>query len=815
MKATIYCNKTFNKGEIKNLIQWFLINYGSIRTCKFVDELKILGFKHATKAGISLGIEDLKIPEHKEKLFEDTEKTINETQKELRNGNITLLNNTEKVRKSWNITNEITKDEIINNFKQKDLLNPIYMMTFSGARGNISQIRQIVGMRGLISDLKGDATDLPIKSCLKEGLNIIEYFISCYGSRKGLIDTALKTANSGYLTRKLIYASQNQIIKKPKCKSKRGIMILLNKKNKRFYNLSKEKMIGRVVAKNVKDPQTGKLLVSEGQDICDYVHKKIKDNNKVFIRSPLTCKLTTGVCQLCYGWNLGNGRLAELGESVGILASQSIGEPGTQLTMRTFHTGGVFAGETEKVIKAPHNGTIQYKTIEGGRKIKTKYGEKAYFTTEEKELIVKQNKNNISKICLPKYSYIFTKPNKKVFQKQILAEIPKFSKINNEIKEFKEIKTSISGQTYLEKKNKQKLWLLSGNILSYYSLRKGLKKEKILEKPYYYLDKRNVFSKEKSNKIYKKSILRLNFEKIHRAKYVCKEKIRIKEHYRINKKIDEEKKVYINKIRTQKTVINNNSLKIGQFKYTTNKNDSICSQVIQTTKDKIIIRKANPFLISSDCDKVIETDKLIKKNNTLFINLYKKQKTGDIVQGLPKIQQILEARKTTPTKSLHEKNENYFLKQKGRYDNKIAARKTTEKMQKHITSKVQKVYNGQGVKISDKHIEIIVKQMTCKSIVLEPGASNLIPSEIIETNKIEIMNKNIKEKIIYKPIILGITKLSISKESFIADAIFRETTKIITRSAIEGRVDWLYGLKENIILGNIIPTGTGYRKINI
>lgn len=268
-KNYIYFNKTFDKNEIKNLINWFIINYGNIRTRKLLDKLKELGFKYATEAGISLGIEDLKIPQVKSTLFKNTQKTLKKNDREFQKGKLSSINNLEKITQTWNITNELLKDEVIKNFKQTDLLNPLYMMTLSGARGNISQIRQLVGMRGLMADSQGEIINLPIKSNFKEGLNIIEYFISCYGARKGLIDTALKTANSGYLTRRLVYVSQGQIIKKPDCFTKRTKLITTTKNNKKEYKILKDNLLGRVIAKEIKEERTNKILASYGQDICN------------------------------------------------------------------------------------------------------------------------------------------------------------------------------------------------------------------------------------------------------------------------------------------------------------------------------------------------------------------------------------------------------------------------------------------------------------------------------------------------------------------------------------------------------------------
>lgn len=271
MKKTekLLFNKTVDKTEIKNIINWFLQNYGSIRTKKLVDELKELGFKNATSAGISIGLEDLLIPKTKYTLIKNTEKVIEKSNKKNKKGIINMLSHIENLTENWNITNEIIKNEVINNFRQINLLNSIYIMALSGARGNISQIKQLVGMRGLMADSKGEIINLPIKSNFKEGLNLIEYFISCYGARKGLVDTALKTANSGYLTRRLIYVSQGEIIKKPDCNSMYKTIILIKKNNKKEYLSLKDKLIGRVIGKDIKETKTKKIIAMYGQDICN------------------------------------------------------------------------------------------------------------------------------------------------------------------------------------------------------------------------------------------------------------------------------------------------------------------------------------------------------------------------------------------------------------------------------------------------------------------------------------------------------------------------------------------------------------------
>jgi DNA-directed RNA polymerase beta' subunit len=746
IEERIICNRTFDKNEVKKFITWFLNNYGTLRTIKLLDKLKTIGFENSSYSGISLGIEDLKIPKIKEKLIKNTEKKLRKNEERFKKGDINIIEKVDSITKSWNITNELLKKEVIINFRQTDLVNPLYIMTFSGARGNISQIRQVVGMRGLMSDSQGEIINLPIKSNFKEGLRTTEYFISCYGARKGLVDTALKTANAGYLTRRLIYVAQNQIIRQPNCKTNQGILIHIEKKSKSFYKMTKENLIGRVLSKEIRNPENNKVLASTGQDICNYLVKKILKFKKIYIRSVLSCKINYGSCQLCYGWNLGNGRMSELGETVGILAAQSIGEPGTQLTMRTFHTGGVFSGESAETITAPHEGIIKYNTKNGGRKIRTKYAEEAFFTLKEKLLTIYKDRKIKSTIKIPKFSLIFEKPGRKLSIKQVIGEISNFNTINNSIKEYKEIKeikTEISGQIYFDKIMKLKgrniekgiIWILSGNIISNNIFLKNIK---ITKKTYSYIS--NNIKKNLKYKIFNfnKNTIKLKDKNVEKLKqFNCTAELKENStQYIINKKNKEQKQLLTRKIKTEKSIKKvHENYRVGEFinkgKKLENKIlNKYSHQIIEKAKDTIKIRKTNPYLASKNSELNIENNFLIKKNNSLFTNFYKQQKTEDIVQGLPKVEELLEAKKPSDINiienSPHEKLTKEFKFFKNRYSNKTAVKKSTERAQKSLIKKIQFVYTSQGVNISDKHMEIIVKQMTSKVIVEKQGDSKLI-----------------------------------------------------------------------------------------
>ena len=401
--STRFFNRCFDKRRLKNFILWFFGKYGERETIKLIENLKGVGFQYATKAGISIGIDDLEIPFIKTDRINRTEQRIQATEIDYQRGNITEIERQQQFVDNWSLVSEQLKNHVIQFFKATDILNPIYMMAFSGARGNISQIRQLIGMRGLMADPQGQILDFPIRSNFREGLTLTEYLISCYGARKGVVDTALRTATSGYLTRRLVDVTQQVVIGRQNCYTNRGI---------KFTNL----MAGSKTLLSLKDRLTGRVLLSDifaidtlkekkfrigikNQEISTRLAKKICDtNNQVLLRSPLTCRSKNSVCQLCYGWNLAYNALVSIGEAVGVIAAQSIGEPGTQLTMRTFHTGGVFTGGLIDQIYAPFNSEIIYINSFKGVLIRTLSGRIGFLTKTDGNLQVKANSINKSNI---------------------------------------------------------------------------------------------------------------------------------------------------------------------------------------------------------------------------------------------------------------------------------------------------------------------------------------------------------------------------------------------------------------------------------
>ncbi len=381
-KEMIFRNRVVDKGQLKKLIAWAFTHYGTARTASVADRLKELGFRYATKAGISISVDDLMIPPKKRALLEAAEAEIRDTETRYTRGEITEVERFQKVIDTWNSTSEALKDEVVDHFKASDPLNSVYMMAFSGARGNISQVRQLVGMRGLMADPQGEIIDLPIKTNFREGLTVTEYIISSYGARKGLVDTALRTADSGYLTRRLVDVSQDVIIREIDCGTQQSIPVRAMTDGERVLIPVGSRLLGRVVAADVVHPQDpGVVLVTKNSPITDDAAIAIQKAGveEVLVRSPLVCEAARSVCQHCYGWSLAHAHMVDLGEAVGIIAAQSIGEPGTQLTMRTFHTGGVFTGEVAKQVRASVNGIVRIPKGLRTRSFRTRHGEEALF----------------------------------------------------------------------------------------------------------------------------------------------------------------------------------------------------------------------------------------------------------------------------------------------------------------------------------------------------------------------------------------------------------------------------------------------------
>ena len=1215
-----FTNRVIDKKELKKLMAWAFSNYGTGRASYMADRLKEVGFHYATKAGISLSVEDLRVPPTKRELLHETNEEIKYTEQRYDRGEITTVERFQKVIDTWNNASESLKEEVIKYFKETDPLNPVYIMAFSGARGNISQVKQLVGMRGLMSDPHGQIIDLPIKSNFREGLTVTEYVISCYGARKGLVDTALRTADSGYLTRRLVDVAQDIIIREVDCGTTRGIILRdMLDKNKTLIPLQ-NRLLGRVLFETLYTPDSAEIIAHINQDLDSIVAKEIINSciKSVCVRSPLTCESSRSVCQFCYGWSLAHGSLVDLGEAVGIIAAQSIGEPGTQLTMRTFHTGGVFTGELAEQIRACFDGVIRIPKFLKAKPTRTRHGEEALILEEGIKIDLYNYEAKKFKMEFKQGTILFLSDNEEFKKTQVIGEISARGNLITE-KVTKDLATSISGEVYFsdlsveEKVDRQGnstlitpqgglIWILAGDVYSippnanltinphecvkkgdilatveivsdyggtvrltsssrdeiqiitastcveyafikfspnntspeipyvlefengkkfvmhcspgnkvtnsqilaelidnsYYTATGGFIKysnnesckiikhkrgyevvedltlywvpeetheinkdislllvnnNQLIEKgeelikdiysgssgflsviedngiikeiiikpgflqpitePIYGFESKifepdekicssfkstttcfvEIVSKEESkfllirpvikyvikqNQPYLKQALTndtrtvLQIDLVQRillkdgenikssipinllktylvlniisdlphlsadVEFIhinsddrCQLKLIVLETLGIRKdafgEINKEftfsefavkngdkinsgtrvaqtklvcrsagqiKSIYTNKKATKKILLlTEENKKIISIKNKTpqiSKGDLVrygdqiaegitasdSGQIMELNSNEITIRSGRPYLVSSGAILQVGHLDLIQVGDILAILVFERSKTGDIVQGLPRIEEILEARKPKDPCRLAQRpgrlklyynaddtsgikiteNSGYineynlqstqkFIVSNGDcvsladpltdgppnpheilnilftfYKNILslyeAAKLSLQKVQIYLVNEVQNVYQSQNVDISDKHIEVIIRQMTSKVRVEDGGDTTLLPGELVELQQIE----NINEAMLltkglpatYAPVLLGITKSSLNTESFISAASFQETTRVLTEAAIEGKADWLRGLKENVIIGRLIPAGTGF-----
>ncbi len=1222
-----FYNQIVDKRRLKKLIALAFRNYGSAHSSQVADDLKNLGFRYATKAGVSISIDDLTVPPAKRGMLQSAEQEISRTEARYARGEITEVERFQKVIDTWNSTSEELKDEVVRNFRKTDPLNSVYMMAFSGARGNMSQVRQLVGMRGLMADPQGQIIDQPIKTNFREGLTVTEYVISSYGARKGLVDTALRTADSGYLTRRLVDVSQDVIVREIDCGTRRGLMVKAMKDGERVKIALGDRLLGRVLAEDVIVGND--ILAKRNQAIDAELAAKIGASVEyVIVRSPLTCEAARSVCQSCYGWSLATGRFVDLGEAVGIIAAQSIGEPGTQLTMRTFHTGGVFTGEVAEQIKSPSEGIIRWNKGLSARKVRTRHGEDAFQVEVGGELNWCSSKNDDkSSYSITPGSVLFVADGDSVQKDKMLAEVTSAKTTCATERATKDVSTDLAGEVFFaslvseEKTDRQGntthiaqrgglVWILSGEVYNFppgaeptvsngdqvveedvlaetklvsmnggivrylsesreidiitasvsldkaeirressggheqyiiytaenqrfllkatpetkvqnhaviaelidnrcetstggilryggIEVAKGSRKtgyeilgggtllwvpeethevnkdisllivedgqyveagtevvkdifcqssgvvevvqkndilREIIIKPgefhldvdpnevvlknedlvppgtevlpgvvstdlcqvewiestegqglllrpveeyninhkpkvpsqnsingkdlerhielrtvqkLFYKDGERVKSvdgvhllntqlvleietgndqlsstlvadielKDDDKKdcqrlqlvilesltlrrdldtdpyggIIKTSVLVSNGDQISPGDIVAKTQIRCKENGRIRGIKDgleavrrllvvrnEDIQVFtLNeepKIKENDLVVAGTELASGVITAESGLISSI--NKISASNYKVTLRLARPYRVSAGAILHVDDGDLVQRGDNLVLLVYERAKTGDIIQGLPRIEELLEARKpkeacilarkpgvcqieysdneilsmkvveedgaetdypillnqnvivsdnqkvdigehlTDGPANPHELLEvffNHYVDKKGVYE---AALIGLQEAQKFLVDQVQVVYQSQGIDISDKHIEVIVRQMTAKVRVDDGGDTTMLPGELVELRQIEQVNEAMSitggAPAMYTPVLLGITKASLNTDSFISAASFQETTRVLTEAAIEGKSDWLRGLKENVIIGRLIPAGTGF-----
>ena len=1224
-----FYNHIVDKGRLKKLMASAFTEYGSAHSATVADSLKELGFRYATVAGVSISVDDLKVPPIKAEMLEAAEVEIRETEERYARGEITEVERFQKVIDTWTSTSENLKNEVVTNFRATDPLNSVYMMAFSGARGNLSQVRQLVGMRGLMADPQGEIIDLPIKTNFREGLTVTEYIISSYGARKGLVDTALRTADSGYLTRRLVDVSQDVIVREIDCGTERGISLKAMMDGDRTLIQLSDRLLGRVLAEDVVEKKTKEVIATRNQDIDHDLAQEIGDRvEEVMVRSPLTCQAARSVCQKCYGWSLAHGHMVDMGEAVGIIAAQSIGEPGTQLTMRTFHTGGVFTGEVARQIRAKSDGTVKFGKGLSTRAIRTRHGDERNQVETIGDILLVPSKGKTVNTALTAASLIYVEDGEEVKKGQLLVEVAKQQVQKSTEKAAKDVTSDLAGEVLFadlvpeDKKDRQGnttriaqrpglLWVLSGEVYNLLPGAEALVKNGDKVKPgdllaqtrltaanggvvriitdsreieivtasvsldqakvkvesdggreqyiIYTADERKFLLKATpGTKVQNGQIVAELIDDRYRTetggiiKYggITIGKGNRKQGYEIEKGgtllwIPEEshevnkdisllivedgeyveagaevvKDVFCQSSGIVEVVQKNDILReiiikpgeihqledtksewheqliqpgtevlpgviVSEQRYgevvestegpalilrpvrefevadepsipsqasinqddgrqielrsvqrifykdgervksvnslslistllileieTTQENDIIANlsadielqpeeddpdtkrlqmvileslvlrrdtdvdphsgdvetkvlvtdgeeivkgatiarteiqcrstgevqgiregteairrilivresdvvthelniaksacdfkegdllvsgtqlvegvkleqsgQVIELTetagKTTAVLRHTRPYRVSQGAVLHIDHGDLVQRGDNLVLLVFERSKTGDIIQGLPRIEELLEARKPKEgcilsrssgvCQVVYEENEtvdvkimeddgvvsdypikpgqnaivsdgqvveagepltdgpanpheilethfNFHLPEKGCYGASLIG---LQKAQLFLVRQVQSVYQSQGIDISDKHIEVIVRQMTAKVRIDDGGDTIILPGELLELSQIEQVNEAMSitggAPAQYTPVLLGITKASLNTDSFISAASFQETTRVLTEAAIEGKSDWLRGLKENVIIGRLIPAGTGF-----
>lgn len=1228
-KSLDYINKVMDKKSLNNLLLQIYLEFGGAKTATLANSLKNLGYRYATKAGTTISIADLQVPDVKKDLLKQAETEIEKSTHRYLKGEITEVERYTKVIDTWSETTSKLTESVVQNF---DRLNPVYMMAFSGARGNVSQVSQLVGMRGLMADAQGQIIDLPIKSNFKEGLSVTEYIISSYGARKGLVDTALKTADSGYLTRRLVDVAQDVIIRDVDCGTDKCIrMKSISDGEKNIVPLA-DRLLGRTIAEDIIG-EDGKVLIPSGTTLNrDDVKKVAKLNlQELNVRSGLTCGLEYGVCQKCYGWAMTTQKIVDVGEAIGIIAAQSIGEPGTQLTMRTFHTGGVFkgsgatreivakeAGEVVSKIKTRelrtrHGDVVQVATYEADIEVKTAKGSTKYHIPAGSTVLVvngmevkkgdklaefepgsqgdgsrltekatkditsdlsgevlfedfiadekKDRQGNISRTAnkngivwvlggdvynLPGGSKVLVKDEQKLSKGDKLAETLTISEHGGEVRvgedlvieeaefEGKKIKKIVQGKELtiviaslipsnakFEQTKKEQLWVVDATGEKYIvkspvdtTVENGMiiaeliddecsvqssgeiryvdvevDDNQIISKPgsvVFIPEEIHQISKDSSLKMVESgtfvtagteivkdiychidgivelkevndiiheitirpgeihSLSSVNELKVEEGEIIKKGAViasgikaketsivtimetgmedldiddldeeldaglsvddenianqpiqilvrpiqiidiqpkdvsikfntteelidivpvtqlqykdgarvrnldgatltrtslvlqmqgylshlkgmveldsknnlkvvvletlivrrEIEGSARLSSSLQTELLVKHGQIikpktpvaKTQVLAINNGVASIKNAKedarrlllicdnYETKlpiktkacikegdfvrldsvitssgEKSTVSGKVTKVSKDEIAVRTGRPYLISPGTMLQVDAGALVLRGDMLATLVFERQKTGDIVQGLPRVEELLEGRKPKECAILAEEDGTaeieieddvprlYLVSENGRTEIKytidsniiisdkqkikkgqpltsgplnphdVIRLNGPEAAQQYLVDEVQRVYRSQGVEIADKHVEIIVRQMTKKVKILDPGDTKLLQGELVEVQQFEAENKIAKEaglqEAVCEHLLLGITKASLNTESFISAASFQETTRILTEAAVEGKKDLLRGLKENVIIGRLIPAGTGYHHL--
>ncbi|MFA7705931.1 MAG: DNA-directed RNA polymerase subunit beta' [Candidatus Omnitrophota bacterium] len=743
-----FVNRELNKGRVSDIVLSCYKRFGHGVTIKLLDDIKRLGFEMGTLGGISIGIDDMTVPVEKPEVLKESKEEVAKVEDQYRKGIITDSERKSKVIDIWTHTTDKISDLL---FKGMHPFNPIFMMADSGARGSRLQVRQLAGMRGLMAKPSGEIIENPITANFREGLNVLEYFISTHGARKGLADTALKTADAGYLTRRLVDVAQEVIVCEDDCGTLNGITVAAIVEGDEEVVSLKDRIIGRVALDNVVDIITDEIIVEQGHEITEEKAEQIEKLGieKIRIRSVLTCESGRGVCARCYGRNLSTGRLIELGEAIGVVAAQSIGEPGTQLTMRTFHIGGTASRTIEQsFIKSKNDGIVKYHSL----RVTLKNKENVALNRNGAISINDIQGRELERYPVPQGAYITILDGEEVKKSVVFVRWDPYTL---------PVLTEVGG------------------IVRFEDLRE------------------NITMRDELNPV---------------TKLTERVVVEHKPEYHPQVVITDDKK----------EVLGIYPIPIGAH------------------------------IIVKDGERVGGGDLLAKIPRTVV-------KTRDITGGLPRVAELFEARRPKDPAVISEidgfvefgetkKNQRVIIVKSvtgmsreyiiphGKHPNVYKGDKVTagqqltdgpvvlqdilsvcgdKVLQEYLVNEVQEVYRLQGVRINDKHIEVIIRQMLKKVRVEDPGDTEFLATQQVDKWVFQKENTRVIKKggkpAQATPLLLGITKASLTTESFISAASFQETTRVLTEAATSGKRDELFGLKENVIVGHLIPAGTGFR----
>ena len=801
-----YINDVLNKKSLRDIIGRILSVTDVPTTADFLDKIKTMGYDFAFKGGLSFSLGDIIIPQEKHEMIGDANEQVDGI---MANYNMGLITNNERYNQVidvWTSTNAMLTELAMKRIREDQQgFNSVYMMLDSGARGSKEQIRQLTGMRGLMAKPKkstaggGEIIENPILSNFKEGLSILEYFISTHGARKGLADTALKTADAGYLTRRLVDVSQDVIINLEDCETLRGVEVQALKKNEEVVESLSERILGRVSLHDVYNPLTQELLLSAGQEIMESDMKKIEDSpvEKIEVRSALTCEAPKGICAMCYGRNLSTNKMVQRGEAVGVVAAQSIGEPGTQLTLRTFHVGGIAGNisEDNKMV-AKFDGTAEIEDLRTvtGEDTEGKAAEIVISRTSEVKIVDKKTGITLSTNNIPYGSQLFIKDGAKVKEGDIICQWDPYNGV---------IVSEFPGK------------------IAYENIEQGVTYQVEIDEQTGFQEK--VISETRNKKLIPTLLI-----KDGKGETLRSYNLPVGSHIMV----DDGDKIKEGKILVK---IPRKSAKAGD----------ITGGLPRVTELFEARNPSNPAVVS-EIDGVVSFGKIKRGNREIIIE----SKLGEIKKYLVKLSNQILVQENDYVRAGMPLSDGSITPED------ILAIKGPSAVQQYLVNEVQEVYRLQGVKINDKHFEVVVRQMMRKVRIQDPGDTIFLENQLVHKDdfihendeiygKKVVVNKGDSENLregqiitarelrdensILKrndqalveakdaiaatatPILQGITRASLQTKSFISAASFQETTKVLNEAAVSGKVDTLEGLKENVIVGHKIPAGTGMR----